>query len=143
MEHKCHEASEVGDQSQRPRCSHPAKPLAHSCHSEDVSRTPPQFAFAARHRSLPNHHSFNRSLTQHRQSLTTKPYLNMARQRGGVAPRRPTAPAAKPAPVPATQRHASTAAHPPAQPAPPMQQQAQAPTPQGPGLFGQMASTAA
>ncbi|KAH7079359.1 hypothetical protein BKA63DRAFT_508257 [Paraphoma chrysanthemicola] len=69
----------------------------------------------------------------------------MARQRGGTAPRRPTAPAAKPAaPVPATQRSASTAAHPPqqAQQPPPMQQ-AQAPTPQGPGLFGQMASTAA
>ncbi|KAF2820139.1 hypothetical protein CC86DRAFT_374812 [Ophiobolus disseminans] len=64
----------------------------------------------------------------------------MARQRGGSAPRRPTAPAAKPAPVP-QQRAASTAAAPPQAAAPPAQ--AQAPTPQGPGLFGQMASTAA
>ncbi|EAT91795.1 hypothetical protein HBI56_010610 [Parastagonospora nodorum] len=63
----------------------------------------------------------------------------MARQRGGSAPRRPTAPVAKPATTPQA-RPASTAAAPPA-PAP--VQQAQAPTPQGPGLFGQMASTAA
>ncbi|OAL05630.1 hypothetical protein IQ06DRAFT_289742 [Phaeosphaeriaceae sp. SRC1lsM3a] len=65
----------------------------------------------------------------------------MPRQRGGAAPRRPTVPTAKPATAP-QQRSASTAAAPPQQ-APPMQQQAQAPTPQGPGLFGQMASTAA
>ena len=72
---------------------------------------------------------------------------NMARQRGGSAPRRPTAaPAARPAttaPAPANARHSSTAAAPPSTHQPPMQQQAQAPTPQGPGLFGQMASTAA
>ncbi|KAF2034497.1 hypothetical protein EK21DRAFT_108112 [Setomelanomma holmii] len=70
----------------------------------------------------------------------------MPRQRGGAAPRRPTVPAAKPAttaPAPATQRSASTAAHPPQQAQQPPMQQAQAPTPQGPGLFGQMASTAA
>jgi hypothetical protein len=55
----------------------------------------------------------------------------------------PTAKPATTAPAPQS-RSASTAAHPPAaQQAPPMQQQAQAPTPQGPGLFGQMASTAA
>ncbi|KAH7405650.1 hypothetical protein DE146DRAFT_753655 [Phaeosphaeria sp. MPI-PUGE-AT-0046c] len=66
----------------------------------------------------------------------------MPRQRGGAAPRRPTVPTAKPATAPSSQRSASTAAAPPQQ-APPMQQQAQAPTPQGPGLFGQMASTAA
>ncbi|KAH7381583.1 hypothetical protein BKA66DRAFT_570717 [Pyrenochaeta sp. MPI-SDFR-AT-0127] len=65
----------------------------------------------------------------------------MARQRGGAAPRRPTAPAPKPAPAPA--RHSSTAAAPPAQPAAPPPAPVQAPTPQGPGLFGQMASTAA
>jgi hypothetical protein len=68
----------------------------------------------------------------------------MPRQRGGSAPpRRPTAAPARPAaPAPAPARHSSTAAHPPAQ-----QAQAQhAPAPQasqGPGLFGQMASTAA
>ncbi|KAF2679465.1 hypothetical protein K458DRAFT_314129 [Lentithecium fluviatile CBS 122367] len=66
----------------------------------------------------------------------------MARQRGGAAPRRPTVapkrPAGPPAPPPA--RHSSTAAHPPQQAAPP----AAAPqASQGPGLFGQMASTAA
>ncbi|KAF2240429.1 hypothetical protein BU26DRAFT_545029 [Trematosphaeria pertusa] len=64
----------------------------------------------------------------------------MPRQRGGAAPRRPTAaPARKPAPpAPAPARHSSTAAHPPAQQhAPPTQAS------QGPGLFGQMASTAA
>jgi hypothetical protein len=75
---------------------------------------------------------------------TPNPSIVMARQRGGSAPRRPTAPAARPAPAPATQRHASTAAAPPQQAAPAAPtQQAQAPTPQGPGLFGQMASTAA
>jgi hypothetical protein len=69
----------------------------------------------------------------------------MARQRGGAAPRRPTVPTTKPAttaPAPATQRPASTAAAPPQQ-APPHPQAQAAPTPQGPGLFGQMASTAA
>ncbi|KAF2265394.1 hypothetical protein CC78DRAFT_532464 [Lojkania enalia] len=70
----------------------------------------------------------------------------MPRQRGGAAPRRPTAaPTHKPtAPAPAPARHSSTTTHPPAQQAPPAPQ-AQA-TPQqssGPGLFGQMASTAA
>ncbi|KAF2643119.1 hypothetical protein P280DRAFT_244370 [Massarina eburnea CBS 473.64] len=70
----------------------------------------------------------------------------MARQRGGGAPRRPTAAPARPAaPAPAPQRHSSTAAAPPRSAAP----QAQAPpagapqASQGPGLFGQMASTAA
>ncbi|KAF2131867.1 hypothetical protein P153DRAFT_285205 [Dothidotthia symphoricarpi CBS 119687] len=69
----------------------------------------------------------------------------MARQRGGSAPRRPAAAPARPAPAPATQRHSSTAAAPQQKAAPPapMQQQAAGPTPQGPGLFGQMASTAA
>ncbi|CAI6336864.1 unnamed protein product [Periconia digitata] len=64
----------------------------------------------------------------------------MPRQRGGAPPRRPTAAPARPAaPAPAPQRHSSTAAAPPAA-AP----QAAAPqASQGPGLFGQMASTAA
>ncbi|XP_014552648.1 hypothetical protein COCVIDRAFT_109676 [Bipolaris victoriae FI3] len=72
----------------------------------------------------------------------------MPRQRSGTAPpRRPQVPAARQAttaPAPASSRPHSTAAA-PAQHAPthaPVQQ-AQAPTPQGPGLFGQMASTAA
>ncbi|KAF1995801.1 hypothetical protein P154DRAFT_333032 [Amniculicola lignicola CBS 123094] len=66
----------------------------------------------------------------------------MARQRGGAAPRRPTvAPARKPAPPqPAPARHSSTAAAPPQAAAPPA---AAAPVSQGPGLMGQMASTAA
>ncbi|KAF2109760.1 CHCH domain protein [Lophiotrema nucula] len=69
----------------------------------------------------------------------------MPRQRGGAAPRRPTAaPPKKPAaPVPAPARHSSTAAHPGQQPHAPTKT---APAPQqsqGPGLFGQMASTAA
>ncbi|CBX94940.1 hypothetical protein LEMA_P113550.1 [Plenodomus lingam JN3] len=69
----------------------------------------------------------------------------MARQRGGTAPRRPTVPAAKPAPAPASARPHSTAAAPAAgaHPPPPAAAQAQAPVSQGPGLFGQMASTAA
>ncbi|CAI9634584.1 hypothetical protein GT037_004182 [Alternaria burnsii] len=74
----------------------------------------------------------------------------MPRQRSGTAPpRRPQVPAAKQAttaPAPASSRPHSTAAAPPRAPASahaPPQQQAQAPTPQGPGLFGQMASTAA
>ncbi|KAF2856495.1 hypothetical protein T440DRAFT_503214 [Plenodomus tracheiphilus IPT5] len=74
----------------------------------------------------------------------------MARQRGGTAPRRPTVPAAKPAttaPAPASARPHSTAAAPAHPPAgghpPPVATQAPAPTSQGPGLFGQMASTAA
>ncbi|KAF1947222.1 hypothetical protein EJ02DRAFT_449813 [Clathrospora elynae] len=70
----------------------------------------------------------------------------MARQRGGTAPRRPSAPAARPAttaPAPAQARPHSTAAAPPAAAHAPAPAQAQAPTPQGPGLFGQMASTAA
>ncbi|PSN70329.1 hypothetical protein BS50DRAFT_571592 [Corynespora cassiicola Philippines] len=73
----------------------------------------------------------------------------MPRQRGGAAPapRRPTAaPAPRPAaPAPAPARHSSTAAAPPQQHAPPPAAPA-APAPQasqGPGLFGQMASTAA
>ncbi|KAF2021596.1 hypothetical protein BU24DRAFT_487985 [Aaosphaeria arxii CBS 175.79] len=70
----------------------------------------------------------------------------MPRQRGGAAPRRPTAaPAPRPvAPAPAPARHSSTAAHPPQQQAaPPMQQAPPQQASQGPGLFGQMASTAA
>ncbi|KAI8937653.1 hypothetical protein NX059_005358 [Plenodomus lindquistii] len=72
----------------------------------------------------------------------------MARQRGGTAPRRPTVPATKPAttaPAPASARPHSTAAAPAAggHP-PPVASQAPAPaSSQGPGLFGQMASTAA
>ncbi|KAF9698987.1 hypothetical protein EKO04_002737 [Ascochyta lentis] len=70
----------------------------------------------------------------------------MPRQRGGAAPvrPRPTVPAAKPATTaPAPARQHSTAAAPQhasstGQAAPPA-----AATPQGPGLFGQMASTAA
>ncbi|PSK34917.1 Mitochondrial intermembrane space cysteine motif-containing protein MIX17 [Elsinoe australis] len=65
----------------------------------------------------------------------------MPRQRGGgsSAPRRPTAaPAAPPRPAPQQTRPSSTAAHPPAQ-----QQAPPAQGSQGPGLFGQMASTAA
>lgn len=74
----------------------------------------------------------------------------MPRQRSGTAPpRRPQVPASRPAttaPAPASSRPHSTAAspaQPPASAHAPPQQQAQAPTPQGPGLFGQMASTAA
>ncbi|KAF1958626.1 hypothetical protein CC80DRAFT_490462 [Byssothecium circinans] len=65
----------------------------------------------------------------------------MPRQRGGAPPRRPTAAPARPAapPAPAPQRHSSTAAAPPQQ-APPQAAPQQS---QGPGLFGQMASTAA
>ncbi|KAF1975584.1 hypothetical protein BU23DRAFT_552510 [Bimuria novae-zelandiae CBS 107.79] len=71
----------------------------------------------------------------------------MPRQRGGSAPRRPTAAPARPAapaPAPANARHSSTAAAPPAAQQAPPQQHAPAPqASQGPGLFGQMASTAA
>ncbi|TVY21610.1 Mitochondrial intermembrane space cysteine motif-containing protein [Lachnellula arida] len=68
----------------------------------------------------------------------------MARQGrsgGGRAPSRPTvAPKRPAAPAPQQTRPATTAAHPPAQQAPPpAAQQGSA----GPGLFGQMASTAA
>ncbi|KAF2626017.1 hypothetical protein BU25DRAFT_412254 [Macroventuria anomochaeta] len=69
----------------------------------------------------------------------------MPRQRGGAAPvrPRPTVPAAKPATTaPAPARQHSTAAAPAASPAAPAAPPAAA-TPQGPGLFGQMASTAA
>ncbi|KIW07809.1 uncharacterized protein PV09_01730 [Verruconis gallopava] len=70
----------------------------------------------------------------------------MPRQSRGrpAAPSRPTAAPARPS-VPAAQPHptqnrtASTVAHPPAQQAPPAPVQQS----QGPGLFGQMASTAA
>ncbi|KAF3000707.1 hypothetical protein E8E13_002708 [Curvularia kusanoi] len=67
----------------------------------------------------------------------------MPRQRGGAAPvrPRPNVPAAKPAttaPAPARQHSTAAAPAPPAA-APP----AAAPVSQGPGLFGQMASTAA
>ncbi|KAK8204729.1 hypothetical protein IWZ01DRAFT_74667 [Phyllosticta capitalensis] len=71
----------------------------------------------------------------------------MPRQRGGAAPRRSApapAPARPSAPAPAPQQHrpASTTAAPPTaqQPHPPPQQAAGS---QGPGIFGQMASTAA
>ncbi|KAF2877086.1 hypothetical protein BDV95DRAFT_589717 [Massariosphaeria phaeospora] len=71
----------------------------------------------------------------------------MPRSRGGPAPqRRPTAaPAARhAAPSAPPARQASTAAHPQQQNAAPPAQQATAPqASQGPGLFGQMASTAA
>lgn len=75
-----------------------------------------------------------------------KPTHNkMARQRRSApaparsAPRRPTAAPARPA-APSQQQSQphSTAAQPPQAQAPPMQQQSA-----GPGLFGQMASTAA
>ncbi|KAF2735103.1 hypothetical protein EJ04DRAFT_534422 [Polyplosphaeria fusca] len=67
----------------------------------------------------------------------------MPRQRGGAAPRRPTAaPAPKPA-QPAPARQHSTAAAPTQQSAAPTQQAAAPTQSQGPGLFGQMASTAA
>lgn len=55
------------------------------------------------------------------------------------APARPTAPT--PTPAPQQARPATTMAAPPQAQAPPMQQAA--PVSQGPGLFGQMASTAA
>ncbi|USP82779.1 hypothetical protein yc1106_10053 [Curvularia clavata] len=71
----------------------------------------------------------------------------MPRQRSGTAPpRRPQVPAARQAttaPAPASSRPHSTAAAPTHAPTHAPVQQAQAPTPQGPGLFGQMASTAA
>lgn len=80
----------------------------------------------------------------HPSFLTNK--STMPRQRSvGRAPSRPTASA--PAPKPQQARPAATmaapppaAAHPPPQAMPP---QAAAPVSQGPGLFGQMASTAA
>ncbi|MCJ1235976.1 hypothetical protein MMC14_003952 [Varicellaria rhodocarpa] len=71
----------------------------------------------------------------------------MPRQRGGSgraparsAPSRPTSAPARPNVTPPQQRSATTAAH---QPTTTKQPQAQAPAIQGPGLFGQMASTAA
>ncbi|KAK7541309.1 hypothetical protein BKA81DRAFT_306272 [Phyllosticta paracitricarpa] len=74
----------------------------------------------------------------------------MPRQgRGSAAPRRSApapAPARPSAPAPAPQQHrpATTAAHPPQQHQQPHPPAAQAPAAsQGPGLFGQMASTAA
>ncbi|KAF1809868.1 hypothetical protein P152DRAFT_508978 [Eremomyces bilateralis CBS 781.70] len=72
----------------------------------------------------------------------------MPRQsRGSAPPRRPTAAPARPAAPPQRpqQRSASTVAHPPAAKAPTAVQQQAAPPAQsaGPGLFGQMASTAA
>ncbi|OJD16893.1 hypothetical protein AJ78_02991 [Emergomyces pasteurianus Ep9510] len=73
----------------------------------------------------------------------------MARQRRGAAPARsapsrPTAAPARPAPA-QQQRSATTAAHPPATSAahPPAAQAPPAQQSTGPGLFGQMASTAA
>jgi hypothetical protein len=66
------------------------------------------------------------------------------RSGGGRAPSRPTAPPSRP--TPQQTRPATTAAYPPARtnqaapPAPPAQQQQGS---AGPGLFGQMASTAA
>lgn len=90
------------------------------------------------------HHDFN-TTNKHSIALTKPPNPSaiMPRQRGGAAPvrPRPTVPAAKPAttaPAPARQ-HSTAAAPPPAAPAAPPA----AATPQGPGLFGQMASTAA
>ncbi|KAK2764770.1 CHCH domain-containing protein [Colletotrichum kahawae] len=66
----------------------------------------------------------------------------MPRQRSvGRAPSRPTAPASKPAPTQA--RPATTMAAPPQHAAPPAAPPAAAAPSQGPGLFGQMASTAA
>ncbi|KAH0354307.1 hypothetical protein KCU81_g1135, partial [Aureobasidium melanogenum] len=73
----------------------------------------------------------------------------MPRQNRGSAapPRRPTAAPARPAPpTPQQARSASTAAHPPQHHAPPPPPAAAPAAPQqsgGPGLFGQMASTAA
>ncbi|KAI9779856.1 MAG: hypothetical protein M1839_007169 [Geoglossum umbratile] len=69
----------------------------------------------------------------------------MPRQRRGSAPSRPKAPLARPnvTPPQPPSRASSMAAYPPAttnQPLPPAQTQAQ---PRSPGLFGQMASTAA
>ncbi|KAJ5692180.1 hypothetical protein N7462_001603 [Penicillium macrosclerotiorum] len=58
------------------------------------------------------------------------------------APTRPTPAPARPAPAPQQQQHHSTAAS-PQQQAPPMQQAPPVQQSQGPGLFGQMASTAA
>ncbi|KAE8835618.1 hypothetical protein HRS9122_07888 [Pyrenophora teres f. teres] len=69
----------------------------------------------------------------------------MPRQRSGTAPpRRPQVPAkqATVAPAPASSRPHSTVAAPAQQPTSSATPPAQA-TPQGPGLFGQMASTAA
>ncbi|KAH0607453.1 uncharacterized protein H6S33_002487 [Morchella sextelata] len=67
----------------------------------------------------------------------------MARSRGGARPA--AAPVRRSAPAPQQTRQASTASVPAKVPqtAPPAVQQAQAPAQQGPGLFGQMASTAA
>ncbi|KAF2467168.1 uncharacterized protein BDR25DRAFT_305622 [Lindgomyces ingoldianus] len=71
----------------------------------------------------------------------------MARQRGGSAPRRPTAAPPKPAaraPAAPPARQSSTAAAPTQQQhAPPAQSAAPQQASQGPGLFANMASTAA
>ncbi|EEH50013.2 uncharacterized protein PADG_06092 [Paracoccidioides brasiliensis Pb18] len=75
----------------------------------------------------------------------------MARQRRGAAPvrsapARPTSAPAKPAPATQQHRPATTAAHPPAVAPgaqPPASQAAPVQQSAGPGLFGQMASTAA
>jgi hypothetical protein len=90
------------------------------------------------HPSLPYHSARipSYALTSHDTTVA------MPRQRGGSAGRAPSRPtvASRPAPAPAQQqtRPATTMAAPPqAHP------QAGAPTSQGPGLFGQMASTAA
>jgi hypothetical protein len=84
----------------------------------------------------------------HTNSTTHKPNSDiMPRQgrSGSAAPRRPTVAPSRPAPAAQQTRPATTAAYPPARaaPPPPAPVQAQAPQSQGPGLFGQMASTAA
>lgn len=78
-----------------------------------------------------------------RTTQTTNTHTSkMPRQRSvGRAPSRPTAPASKPAPTQA--RPATTMAAPPQHAAPPAAPPAAAAPSQGPGLFGQMASTAA
>lgn len=112
-----------------------AKPNFRSflCHRACNSRTPRLLPYT------PHQHYINRQ--------PINPSHKMPRQSRGPAPapRRPTAPAPAPRqPAPQQTRQASTAAVPQQRAAPPAQQQAP-PTAgsQGPGLFGQMASTAA
>jgi hypothetical protein len=88
------------------------------------------------------------STTRHRASKQPSQHNNMPRQGrsgGGSRPSRPTVPSR--APAPQQTRPATTAAYPPARPnqaAPPAAAPTAPPaTSQGPGLFGQMASTAA
>lgn len=110
----------------------------------------PSLPFAIEYLSSHPHTTTNRTAHDH-QYIDSPPSTHitstttMPRQSRGPARSAPSRPTAAPAPRPAAPqqqqtRPASTAAHPPQQQqAPPQAQQGS----QGPGLFGQMASTAA